>query len=192
MPRRSRDQSQLRLFIAIYPPRELAEAWLGALARFDLADHRLISPEHIHLTVLFVGSFPPRRLDEAVESVERSVAGVRPFELRPERMLTLPDDGALPRLVAIETDLPAALRECRDRLVRRFARHARRRPSERFRPHLTLCRFHRDATPTSLDAPVDGVESAPFRVETVTLVKSTLHPKGARHEVVHRAPFCEK
>ena len=114
------------------------------------------------------------------ESIRASTGGLGPFALAPQRLITLPQRGR-PRLLAALTDQPANLEELQRRLATRLARGARRRPGDRFRPHLTLCRFRSPARIPAIDMPL---AVAPFEVKTIELVRSILRPEGAHHETV--------
>jgi 2'-5' RNA ligase len=171
---------RLRLFVGIYPPAEVGRALIDRLRDLDLAPQRTTPVAQVHLTAHFIGDVRASELDDAMESVERSCAGLGAFHLMPERLITLPERGH-PRLVACETDAPPALLELRGRLVRRFVQSARVRPNDRFRPHLTLCRFRPDARAERIDEPVS---MSAFAVERVMLVRSVLRPEGAVHEAI--------
>src|SRR5688572_27304408 len=136
----AKPSSNLRLFVGIYPPREVAEAMLNAMAELKLPAHRPTLCEQVHLTLQFIGDTPARELDATIESVERGAAGLSAFELSAERLIQLPERGPA-RLVAAQTDAPPTLVELHRRLAMRLARNVRDRNEERFRPHLTLCRF---------------------------------------------------
>jgi len=170
----------LRLFIAVYPPPATARVLLEALAGMDLPPHRLVPPEQVHLTLQFIGDAPPSSLAAIIETVRRAAGGVGGFLMTPQRLITLPQRRP-PRLVAVETDRHAALLELQRRLAARLSRSARRRPGDRFRPHLTLCRFDAPTVTPALDAPLDV---APFAVEAIALVQSTLRSDGAQHKTV--------
>lgn len=114
--------------------------------------------------------------------------GVYPRASAAERMLALLAGLELPergpaRLVAVVTDAPGELLELKRRLARRLSRSLRRDGTERFTPHLTLCRFRR---PTRLaprvEADASGVGA--FVVEEVRLMRSVLRREGAEHGVV--------
>lgn len=172
-----------RLFVALYPPRELARALLDALESFTLPPHRATPLEQVHMTLLFVGEVPERELAEVAESVERAAAGIEAFELAVEGLFPLPERGPA-RLVAAGTGAPSALLELRRRLVPRLVTP---RPKEApFRPHLTLCRFR---TPTRCTLPPHELRLAPFRVESISLQRSVLRPEGAEHRQVLRVPL---
>lgn len=136
--------------------------------------------EQVHLTVQFIGDTPASRLDEVIETVRRAGGGIGTFALRPLRLVTLPERGPA-RLVAAEADAPSPLLELQRRLAARLAHRARGRPGDRFRPHLTLCRFRSPAAMRALDRPL---ELDPFPVARAVLMKSTLRPEGAEHAEV--------
>ncbi len=167
----------MRLFVAAYPPPEVVRGMLAALKRLELPPHRLVPPEQVHLTLQFIGDTAPGRLDTVHESVERATGGLRAFDLTPRRLVRLPERGRA-RLVAVETDAPATLLELQRRLATRLARRTRHNPADRFRPHLTLCRFRQPSPLHEVDVAVD-VEG--FTVDRILLMKSTLHSTGAQH-----------
>ncbi len=176
----SRPRSNLRLFVAIYPPVDIRCQLLGALQSHDLPEHRTVPAEQVHMTLHFIGDTPTKQLDTTIESVRRATAGISAFNLTVQRLIILPQRGP-PRLIAAETDRPPELLEIHRRLVTRLACSARHNPSHRFRPHLTLCRFKTPTKRFALDSPLDA---EPFHVHQVVVMKSTLRPDGAQHHKV--------
>ncbi len=178
----------LRLFVAVYPSEESAREMLRALGRLDLppvARYRAAKAEQLHMTVQFIGDTDKPALPEVQESVERSAAGLPPFTLTPQKMITLPERGP-PRLVAAVTDAPASLLELQRRLAQRLARSARPKTGDRFLPHLTVCRFTGATRAPRIDAPL---RAAAFEVSAVILMRSVLKPQGAEHSEVARVPL---
>jgi RNA 2',3'-cyclic 3'-phosphodiesterase len=170
----------LRLFVALYPPEEARRQMLRALDKLDPppdARRRDVPLEQVHMTLQFIGDTPDRELPDVIESVRRSIAGLAPFTLTPTRLVTFPDRG-LPRLIAVETDAPAGLLEAQRRLAQRLARSPRARAGDRFRPHLTVCRFTGSAKPKPVDSPA---RLPSFPVDRIILVRSVLKPTGAEH-----------
>jgi 2'-5' RNA ligase len=168
----------LRLFVGIYPTPEFAASALALLDGIGELPPRRASPAaQIHLTAQFIGETDPRRLEAVRESVARAASGLGSFSITVERLITLPRRGPA-RLVAVETDAPPPLVELHRRLVSRLARKPRKEASDRFVPHLTLCRF-RAPTPGlrfERPAPIGG-----FEVREVRLMRSLLRPEGAEH-----------
>jgi 2'-5' RNA ligase len=176
----SRPPKNLRLFVAAYPPPEIAVALLASLGQLDLPPGRLVPPQQVHLTLHFIGETPVAKIDSIVETVRHAARGMDSFALTPWQLITLPKRPPV-RLVAAETDQPAALMELQRRLVSRLARNPRHTAGDRFRPHLTLCRLGPATKLAAIEAPL-GVP--PFLVETIALVRSTLDPLGAHHDLV--------
>lgn len=182
MPRPA-DDRPLRLFVAIHPPAAAAARMLEILAQLTLPANKPVPPEQIHVTAHFIGDVHRKRVEETIESVERSASGVHAFTLTPSRLIALPERGHS-RLIALETDAPPPLLELHRRLVHRLARPARpSHASERFVPHFTLCRFAHDARAERIDRPVS---LDPIPIVYVSLMRSILRPEGARHEEVRR------
>ncbi len=180
----SRPRANLRLFVAAYPPPEVARELIDALRDLELPPHRLVPVDQVHLTLQFIGDVPQERLAPTIETVQRVSAGLSVFELALIRLIALPQRPPA-RLVAAESDRPATLLELKRRLASRLAHGPRRRSDDRFRPHFTLCRLKAPAAIRDLDAP-PGLPS--FVVRRVVLMRSTLAPDGARH---HEVATCD-
>lgn len=191
--RRSKRSTQTRaqrLFVAAYPPPDLV-AEMATVARTYANDDdvRFTPHEQVHLTLHFIGDTSAGEIENAIESVSRSCKGIESFSLLPTRVITLPrKPRATPRLIAIETDAPASLREVQRRLAHRFARRPRRDSGDRFLPHLTLCRFRPGVRATPIETIITHLPS--FEVMTVKLVRSRLRPSGAIHEDVATIPLA--
>ncbi len=172
--------SNLRLFVALYPPMDLVRSLSAALEGLALPSHRPTPPGQIHMTLQFIGDTPAKAMESTLESVAASMAKCVSFSLQVLRLIDLPRRGPS-RLVAAETDRPGPLRELQSRLVTRLARAPRGRPGDRFVPHLTLCRFR---SPTVIDPIDQELTELSFEVTRLSLMRSTLHPDGARHHEV--------
>lgn len=183
----SKPSANLRLFVGLYPPREIAEELIASLHRLDLPAHRLTPPEQVHLTLQFIGDTPSRQLDATIESVRRATGGLKGFSLTPLRLITLPNRNRAPaRLVAAETSAPATLLELQRRLASRLARNVRKRPGDRFLAHITLCRFR---SPKRMPPLEHDLDLPGFAVDQVRLMRSELKPTGAVHHEVIACPL---
>jgi len=164
MPRRSRKQNgELRLFLAIYPPESIVQILMEKLRSLDgLPPYRETIPQQVHLTLHFMGNVHPRDIDQVIESTDRAKKGIYQFTLKMERLVAYPKRkhntgkssihpptpptsptrrAALPRLLVAEMNQPKYLLELHHRLVQRLAKHPRPESNDRYSPHLTLCRF---------------------------------------------------
>lgn len=175
----------VRLFAAIYPPQVAARDMLARLDDIVLPRHRPTPAEQVHMTLVFIGDTAVRDLDHVVESLWHAAAGTPCFSLQCTRLCTLPERGR-PRLVAMQTEAPAALLDLKYRLAQRLAHRPRAGGGERFWPHFTLCRFAHDADAQSISREV-ALPAVP--IGEVRLMRSHLNPAGARHELVAAAPL---
>lgn len=188
----------LRLFVAIFPPAQVAEALVRTLDAFTvprasegwppLPTHRAVDASKVHLTLVFIGESPAKELRTIGESVERSCAGLGGFVLTPTALVTIPPDvpRSPPALIAATTDAPPALLEIQRRLAIRLARPRKPGRVEHFLPHLTLCRFPVGTRGGPWQRTLSGTEQAEttFSVSRVDLVASVLTQAGAVYEVV--------
>ncbi len=155
------------------------------VARLNLPDRARLTPvEQTHLTLQFIGDTPAADLDATIESVQRAASGLRAFALNLQRLIALPERGAK-RLLAAETDAPAALMELQKRLAVRLATNVRDKPGRDFRPHITLCRFASPIHGYGVDASPAAMHGS-FHVREISLMRSTLSNRGATHHVVER------
>ena len=179
----SRPTSNLRLFVAVYPPDDLARAMLERVQALPLPPRSRLTPaEQVHMTLQFIGDTPVAEMDDVQESVRRAAGGLPAFTLALRELIALPERGHK-RLIAAETDAPATLLELQRRLAQRLARNPRDRgrTGERFRPHMTLCRF---ASPVKRVDLGDAALTGSFMVDRIALMRSTLSSAGATHHEV--------
>jgi 2'-5' RNA ligase len=157
-----------RLFLAVWPPDDVAEA-LTALPRKDQRGVRFVRPENWHVTLRFIGQADPHEVIDALDgaTLAETTARLGPaVDVIAERALVVPVAGldAIARTVIERT------------------REIGRPPRKRFVGHLTVARLKPHARmPHALGLLV----SAEFDVAEVALVQSRLDPQGARYETLH-------
>jgi 2'-5' RNA ligase len=166
----------MRLFFALWPPREAAaalHAWAREVARG--AGGRATPVEKIHLTLAFLGEVAA---DEGRKAVV-AAGGVR----APAHALAVETAQyrARHRIVwAGPEEMPQALSSLAADLGKRLLEAGFRLEERPFRAHVTLVRGA--AAPRELSPlPVIG-----WPVTEFTLVRSTLDAKGSRYETVAR------
>jgi 2'-5' RNA ligase len=167
----------LRLFVAAYPPPDVARALVDHVAAMPLRSFRVSPAEQVHLTLQFIGDTDLREVDAVQESVQRAASGLPPASVAVSTLISLPERGRA-RLVAAELTPHPTLLELHRRLALRLATNARERSSDRFLPHMTLGRYaggSGERVQASLPRPLS------FEVCEVALVKSVLRPQGAEH-----------
>jgi RNA 2',3'-cyclic 3'-phosphodiesterase len=175
----------MRTFIAIEIPSEVKSA-LVAL-QDDLrragADVSWTRPENIHLTLRFLGEVDERRIGEVEKVCVTSAAEFQPFTL------SLNDTGVFPNArqprilwAGLAGEIEKAV-EMRKRLDDGLALIGFEREDKDFNPHLTIGRVKSNRKTRELIALADArrVPTLSFVVTEIVLMKSELHPAGARY-----------
>ncbi len=175
----------LRLFVACFPPPEVAQQFVDALEKLDVPEYRAVPLEQIHLTLQFIGATSPDELERTITIAKRASKGISPFPLQPLKLITIPGRGSI-RIIAVESDAPKRLLELHRRHANKFSRQTRR---SRFLPHFTLCRFAPPQLLPDLDQSSMEISIPAFTVDSLHLMRSTLDPEGAQHHLVKRFPL---
>jgi len=175
----------MRTFIAIEIPSEVKSA-LAALQdelRRAGADVSWTRPENIHLTLRFLGEVDERRIGEVEKVCVASAAEFRPFTL------SLNDTGVFPNArqprvlwAGLAGEIEKAV-EMRKRINDGLALIGFEREDKDFRPHLTIGRVKSTKKTRELLAIAEArqVPALSFVVTEIVLMKSELHPAGARY-----------
>jgi len=176
-----------RLFVALELPEHVVRgvAEWGREAFGSVDELRLVRPESLHVTLVFLGYHPEREIDRIAE-VSFGANGEK-FELTPTGAVPVPR--SRPRLFALGLEDGGALVEWQGGLSARLGAAGLYEPEQRpFWPHVTLARVKRGARPSrGLELPALPPELAqPFTASQVTLFRSTLKPSGAVYEALAR------
>ena len=165
---------RIRLFCGLQLPDDVADAlveWQGQHLRAG----RIVPPEHLHVTLAFLGSRPAEEVPAIAGELAAAAAGAGPVSLLSGRyretrsvgMVVLEDVGGAGSALA------ADLGERLERLG------AYRRESRPWMAHVTVLRFRERPR---LDPPAPGLGE--FRAVRSALYRSALGPGGARYDVL--------
>ena len=146
----------------------------------------------LHLTLKFLGDVDEGALPDVVAAVRRAARGVPAFAFRTGSPGAFPSPRR-PRVLWLGVDPCGELLELQRRLEGELERLGFPRERRRFHPHVTLGRL-RDARAGSVETLLAGV-AAPVEtvaVHEVLVMKSTLAPGGAVHEVIEVVPLGER
>jgi 2'-5' RNA ligase len=174
---------RVRLFVALDLPESFVRP-LSAWTRDAFGDHpdlRVLPPESLHVTLVFLGYQYERDVDRIADV--SFAEQVPPFELTAEEVTGVPR--GRPRLLALQLSEPdGALGRWQAALSERLQAARMYDPEKRpFWPHVTLARAKRGKSPRRFELPELPSELR-SRVEAreVTLYRSTLRPQGAVYE----------
>ncbi len=180
----------IRCFIAIELPPEVKTALDFLEERLKEGRHpfiKWVSPESIHITLKFLGNISPDAVTPIADTLVQSAKVTKPFELR------IGNPGAFPNWrrpqvvwVGIE-DKANKLILLQKSIEERLIPLGFKPESRPFTPHLTLGRLrensshHEGGEFGKWACSLHMDPQHPFTVESLSLMESTLTPKGAIH-----------
>jgi len=187
----------VRAFVAIELPLDIRDG-LAILQRGlqqggqDIA--RWVSPDGMHLTLKFLGVVREQTVTQAERAVQQAAQGIPPFRLETDGINVFPDTRR-PRvlIVSLKGDLDV-LEKLYQGVEQEFSRLGFETEARAFTPHLTLARMREEVPPAQRqrfveDAMRRDVPSRSFVAEGLSLMRSSLSPKGATYSRMALAPF---
>ncbi len=151
-----------------------------------------VVPENLHLTLKFLGSVEPLRMEQIEGALQATAAAAAPFTLAVRGLGAFPSP-ARPRVIwaGVQTagTAVAALASRLDDALGPLAFPREERP---FSAHVTLGRVREPRRdPALAEALAAGSEKdfGYFRVERMTLMRSDLSPRGARYTALAAWPL---
>lgn len=193
-------QNELRLFLAVLIPDAWREYLAGAeraLERASPGYARWVSPELLHLTLVFLGYQQPAQVNSILSAAREAAAASRPFELTPGRPGSF-GPAARPRVVWVDAvDRAQALERLHQALVPALRARGVSFDERALVPHITLGRAQREATAQAgrlvsaalAASPLPQGRPGPFTVEALSLMRSELSRQGPRYTELERVPL---
>jgi 2'-5' RNA ligase len=181
-----RDEDAIRAFVALEIDAAARGRIAGAIERLkpQVAGVRWANPDNLHLTLRFLGASRPNQVLRITELLEEQAPRCRSARLSLGPLGTFPQRGS-PRVLWLGVPLPddvLAMQKSLESAARRAGFEAEQRA---FRAHLTLGRFRERAPRPALPE----LELGEVLLDTVTLFRSQLHPKGAIYTKVASFPL---
>ena len=188
----------VRIFVAVGISEEARQQLIGAVEsiRREIPDGiQWANPSGMHLTLKFLGNIPSAEVRPLLKCLESVSAAHRPFALELAGLGMFPNRRA-PRVLWAGTggdgDALSALQQASEDAINGLGYPPEQRP---FRPHITLGRPRRvlsDAQRGRIGEVVSSLDPpSPVRwqVQGVDVMRSELHPSGARYTVLGSAPL---
>ncbi len=184
---------EIRAFIAIELPDEVKtnlSALLGKLKPGHERTVKWVDLNSIHLTLKFLGNIPESKIVDITQAVTNATQKFRPFSLSLQGLGTFPNLRS-PRVAWVGIDGDVEVVTSIHRQIDRALVPLGFTPEKRsFSPHLTLGRVRDKATHTErrdLGKAIESIKvnnSAPFSVDRVSLMRSTLTKSGAIYDQI--------
>src|SRR5712691_6880687 len=179
----------IRAFIAITPPTTLQQTMAEVRQVFQRLSlpWRWVTPDHIHLTLRFLGNVPEESVTSLLHAMEQAAQGQIAFPLRARALGCFPHP-ARARVLWVGLDDPSqALGSLNERLMAALTPLGFPPEDRPFQPHLTLARAQ-NRIPSSQLLPMlqtyQNRDFGEFLVTQVHLVQSQLQRGGALHTIL--------
>ncbi len=188
---------KIRIFVAILLSDEVRRALAQEVNRLRSVAPAVgwIQPENLHLTLKFLGHIPPETLARVEAGLAEAVADQRPLTLAFAGLGAFPS-AERPRVIwAGVTNGAEMLVALQARVEDALARQEISREERPFHPHLTVARVREPRHARPLFSALKARENAPFgdqEVSAVHLMRSDLHPQGARYTVLRTFPLVAR
>lgn len=179
----------IRCFVAIELPRDVRHRIAQLIDEFEKGDYpvRWVSEENLHLTLKFLGEIPAKLVADVVKRLETVREEFSLFSLSLKGIGGFPTQHS-PRVIWLGVDQGKAQLLQIQRRVEEALLEIGCKPEERtFHPHLTIGRVKGRADFEALFKV--QYHSKEFRVDALTLFKSTLTPSGPIYERIGKFPL---
>lgn len=186
---------KVRVFVAVELPDAVKAEFSGLVSAIDslgVRGARTVRPQGIHLTLKFLGDVSVELVPEIEAAMDSAADEMEPFDL------SLGDAGVFPNprttrvlWVGVAGDLDS-LGRLQQRVEGSLAELGFRPERRRFNPHITAGRIRDGVSNADRRKVTEALLSheyaqPPIRVESISLIRSTLRPDGAIYEAIYSA-----
>jgi 2'-5' RNA ligase len=179
----------IRAFIAITPPTTLQQTMAEVRQVFERLSlpWRWVTPDHIHLTLRFLGNVPDESVTSLLQAMEQATQGQTVFPLRARALGCFPHP-ARPRVLWVGLDDPnQALGRLNERLMAALTPLGFPPEERPLHPHLTLARAQNRMSSIQL-LPIlktyQNIDFGEFLVTRIYLVQSHLQRSGYLYTIL--------
>jgi RNA 2',3'-cyclic 3'-phosphodiesterase len=188
----------VRLFVAVEVPAAIRDDLAALVSELHALESessakrlRWVRPENLHVTLRFIGSVSPEKLDVICAELSR-VRSEGPVELRFRGLGFFPS-AKRPRVLWAGMAASPNLAEIAGDIDKRLGKLEIPAEERAFTPHLTLARCERSGISPALHAAVEKNAAREFgelRTNKFHLIESKLKPSGAEYTTLQSFVFA--
>ncbi len=180
----------MRIFVALFLPDPVRDALVAALesVRATGSGVSWVRPQNLHYTLRFLGELGEDGARRVAEAADEAAGAHRVFELALGSFGCFPPKGP-PRVLWVGAGRGAEPLEALARDLERGLRGRGFDPGDHpFRAHLTIGRVREPGRGDWRHHVEElSVEAPPFQAERLSVVQSTLSPRGSLYDIRHEA-----
>lgn len=184
----------MRCFVAIELPTAIRDRLADLQARLQVLDRaiRWTRPEHIHLTLKFLGEVPDAIVADACKATIATAAGLPPVRLEVRGVGCFPPSGSARIVWAGISGPPTELISCHRACEEVFEELGFPREDRDFRPHLTIGRSRDSRGAREVRAAIGELKDCAvgsFTASELVVFESMLSSSGPTYTALARARF---
>lgn len=185
---------ETRVFVAIELPeicRDFVAVYISALKNeFPEVPVRWVKPDNLHLTVKFLGNTGPGRLDQLIDSVEKTARCFTDFRLILNETGVFPDERRGKVLWLGLEDPSGNLADLHQHFESECRSQGFERDSRFFKPHLSIARLRQPISRELIRRHlVSRFGSHSFRAFGLSIFESQLRQSGSVYSVIRKSKF---
>lgn len=176
-----------RLFVSVHvKPTDDMESFSSELE--GIRGIRAVSKSQMHVTFAFLGDTDVRRIPELVSRIGKAVSGMEPFGVKVRGVGAFPK-ASDPRVIWLGLEDGGRMTEVAEAVRRVLDDMHLGHDDKRFIPHLTVARVNGSVDISGIAERWRDRLFSEFTIDSVDVMRSELHPDGARHRLIERIPF---
>jgi len=179
----------MRLFIAVNIPDEIKESLFAFQQelKLSLGEVKWINKDQFHLTLKFLGETEENKIENIINGISKAVLKSKPFKLSFSGAGVFPDINK-PRVIWAGTGAgKEELLKIAQEIEENLNPLGFQKDKREFSAHLTLGRFRpfkNKATVINKIIEKDKTRLGSFKVKSVELIQSILHPGGPEYKCI--------
>ena len=170
-----------RIFIAINLPEEIKRELLSYEKRWKNLRVKWTNFYNLHITLEFLGEVNRQELDKILQAIEKTALEIKPFDLKLDRIVLGPNP-VQARMFWATVYIDSNIIKLKNLINENLKFYDFNLEEREFKPHITLARARGNqlkGKQTNIILP-----EMKFKVESIEVMQSQLHPGGARYKVV--------
>lgn len=139
---------------------------------------RWVSPQHLHMTIRFVGNISPAKAPVLMEHVRKKIRSIPPFHIQFDRILPFPSK-MKPQVLAVDIQYSQMLQNLFQEVEHAIVEFGLPEEKRIQRAHITLGRFKEGFVP-QLDVSLANLRLG-MKVEHIAMIESIQNERGGTH-----------
>ncbi len=175
----------MRIFIAIELPAEIKQNLIKIQSSFLDIKARWVKPEHMHLTLVFLGEIEEKKLIEIEQVCHQAAKNFNKFNIEFSGLGAFPNFGQ-PHTLWVGIKKSPVLQNLQQQISAGLIQKGFKIEKRPFQPHLTLARLKKQQDLTAIISKFKQPEFGKFQVSEFNIFASQLFSEGPKHQMIKK------